>query len=115
MLESCVTSNSVESMIRDWDMFKTVAASTDKINLPLQISSVISQKHRVLIRQMLVTYCCYFSSHRSRRLQNVQVTNICLGSFGLSSVLVTEDSTWDSCYEIWGNCGNSYRETLIEL
>ena len=28
----------------DWDVFKTVAASTDKINLPLQIYSVISQK-----------------------------------------------------------------------
>ena len=39
-------------------------------------------------------------SYRSRGLPNVQVTNTCLGCFGLSSVLVTEDSTWDSCYEI---------------
>ena len=28
----------------DWGMFETPAASIDKINLPLQISAVISQK-----------------------------------------------------------------------
>jgi hypothetical protein len=28
----------------DWGIFKTVATSTDKIYLPLRISSVISQK-----------------------------------------------------------------------
>ena len=37
-----------------------------------------------------------------------------LASFGLS-ILLTEDSTQDSCYEIWGNCANSFRAALIEL
>jgi hypothetical protein len=38
-----------------------------------------------------------------------------LGSFGLSSLLLTEDSMQDSCYEIRGSCANYYKKALMEL
>jgi hypothetical protein len=36
-----------------------------------------------------------------------------VGSFRLDCVLLTEDRILDSCYEIWGNFANNYREALI--
>jgi len=38
-----------------------------------------------------------------------------LGSFGMSSLLLTEDGILDSCYEVWGNCANYDKEALMEL
>jgi hypothetical protein len=38
-----------------------------------------------------------------------------LGSFGLPSLLLTDDSIQDSCYEIWGSCANYYKKALMEL
>jgi hypothetical protein len=51
----------------DWGMFKTAAASIDKIHLSLWIAVVIRQKigggwkYRVFFRQVQVTYCFSFS------------------------------------------------------
>ena len=38
-----------------------------------------------------------------------------LCSFELSALLLTGDSILDSCYEIWGNCANYYKGTLMEF
>jgi hypothetical protein len=48
-------------------------------------------------------------SHMYRLLTSV------LGSFELLSLLLTEDSILDSCYEIWDNCANYYKEACMEL
>jgi len=38
-----------------------------------------------------------------------------LGSFGVSSILLTEDDILNSCDKIWGNCANYDKEALTEL